>query len=98
MADQNRTIHKHLVSHRSPTDIEMPGGALILLAGVDPGTGTPAIWVEVNPDREMVTRRFYVAATGQTIPGPDGVLHDSHIGSFIDGRFVWHIYESRAHA
>jgi hypothetical protein len=90
-----RTVHKFLVPFFSaeaqllpplPADPTAP----VVHVGVDPRSGQPAIWIEVIPENEVPTegRRMYAFGTGHDIPA--GMKHR---GSFIDGPFVWHVYE-----
>lgn len=69
-----------------PADPNWP----VVLTGVDPRSGQPAIWLEaVAGQCEPHTgRRFAAFGTGHDIP-----LGWAHRGSLIDGSFVWHIYE-----
>ena len=50
--------------------------------------GTPYVWVEhpINSE-EAVELIFVTVGTGHVIP--EGA---EHIGSLIDGAFVWHLY------
>lgn len=47
------------------------------------------IWAEVFPDNPMVERVFFVHGTGHSINAD----HD-HVGTVLDGSFVWHVYEA----
>jgi hypothetical protein len=68
----------------------------VVLAAIDPASGKPAIWIEHRLDGLKDERRFVVYGTGHPIPGNGGYPDDLHVGSVIDGSFVWHIYERRA--
>lgn len=78
------------------TDILMPKNAKVVHVGLQEGVVT--IWAEVDDDalqaavsgREWDGRRFAVYGTGDTIPDDDAV----HVGSLMDGIFVWHVYET----
>lgn len=50
--------------------------------------GNPFIWVEVNTESPEIIRSFIFLGTGHEIP-----LGSSHIGSFQNPPFVWHVYE-----
>lgn len=69
--------------------IRMPKGARIIHAGADP-SGEPCVWVECIPNEETETeiRFFTVIGTGWKAPNKG-----RHIASYVDGSFVWHIYE-----
>lgn len=68
-------------------NLEMPNGAKILHVGIQ--GHTPCLWAEVSPDDQHELRRFIVHGTGHPIM-EDG---RKHIETFLDGSFVWHLYE-----
>lgn len=78
------------------TTIEVPRIAQIRPAALDPATGEPAIWVELDPNAERVPRRFRIYGTGHEIEGDGGFPYPIHVGSLIQGAFVWHIFEERS--
>ena len=49
--------------------------------------GKPTVWAEVRTDGDVLQRRLLVVGTGY--PVPDGC---EHVGSAMDGQFVWHVY------
>jgi hypothetical protein len=71
---------------------DMPTSARIIHVGMDPGSDQIALWAIVDPKQEMETRRFAILATGASLHYPErgGV----HIGSVIDGNYVWHVFET----
>lgn len=93
---KNRVIWKFVIRHGVETVVSIPREAPVRLAGKDPASGDPAIWVEVPTPAEAVARAFVVVATGQKIEGDGGFPYDLHVGSYIDAPYVWHIYERRA--
>jgi len=70
------------------SDEDHPHKPLAVLAGLDPATGGPALWIELDPDAPRVDRHFVVRGTGHPIDEDE-----IHVGSLIDRNFVWHIYE-----
>jgi hypothetical protein len=46
------------------------------------------MWVEVDTDSETWPTTFHVEGTGHPIKS-DSI----HVGSWIEGPFVWHLYE-----
>lgn len=50
--------------------------------------GEPTMWCEVDPEAANVNQTVYVVGTGMELP--DKKVR--HIGSVIDGSFVWHFY------
>ena len=70
--------------------IAFPMGAQILHVDLNPGAqGNLAIWAEVvrEPDDRVVKRRFQIVPTGGAVP-----LGWKHLGTVLDGSFVWHVY------
>jgi hypothetical protein len=67
--------------------IKMPVGAKIIHAGLDPKT-VPCIWAVVRPDNPTNYRDIFIYGTGNAT----GKV-DNHIGTFVQGRFVWHVFE-----
>lgn len=93
---KSRVVWKFLIAVRSITVVEAPTLGLVVLAGLDPETGGPAIWIEMDPDAPRVERRFLIVTTGQRIDGDRAFPNDIHVGSMIDRGYVWHVYERRA--
>jgi hypothetical protein len=86
-----RTIWKFPLQMRGWNAIELPAEAKIVLAAIDPASGAPAIWAELDTDAPRIARRFGVFPTGGRI-----AEEADHVGSMIDRTFVWHIFEARA--
>lgn len=85
-----RTVWKYeFPIDRIAGDVEMPEGARII--HVDQQREMVATWWAEIPDptAPLVARTFVVVGTGHTIPG-DGL---THVGTVLDGPFVWHLYE-----
>jgi hypothetical protein len=68
--------------------VEMPAGAHVVHVGLDPG-GQPSIWATVDTTKAIIGHAMFVIGTGQQIPDGD----NRHIGSFVDGSFVWHVWQ-----
>lgn len=68
--------------------IDMPEGAEILHVEMQ-GT-LPSIWALVDSDKLKVSRPFRVVGTGHMIPD-EATL--SHVATFQDPPFVWHLFE-----
>lgn len=63
----------------------------VVFVGLDPASGFPAVWIEHTPDGDDPVNLLLAAiGTGHTIPAEVG----AHVGSLIDGGFVWHIYSA----
>lgn len=85
-----RTVYKYPVPVGPLLTVNLPQGAKIVLAAIDPASGGPAIWVEQDTDRILTqVRRFVIHATGDNQIMPN----ELHVGSMIDRNFVWHVYE-----
>lgn len=92
----SRVVWKFTLDLGVVNTFQLPQLATVKMAGLCPATGKPAIWVELNPNDERKDRRFVIYGTGHEIEGDDGGYpYDIHVGSLIDGKFVWHVYERR---
>lgn len=76
------------VQGNQSNEIMLPVGARVLSAGTQ--RGVTCIWAMVS-DTEVVKemRLFVVLGTGHVCG--DGVYR--HIGTVMDGPFVWHVFE-----
>lgn len=91
-----RFIHKHVITTGPfPTVIDLPEGARVMHVGAqvvaglgDSGEIHKVIWVEVDTDKPVKPREFMIFATGSKVPD-----EWKHVGTLLDGPFVWHIYE-----
>jgi hypothetical protein len=84
-----RTIHKFPLSFTDGWQtVEMQSSVRPVLVAMQ--HGVPTLWCDVDADADGVAfkREFCVVGTGHTAPS-DG----EHVGSVIDGQFVWHIFE-----
>ncbi len=67
--------------------IKMPLYTEIIHVGLDP-KGVPCLWGRVDTVQLHIEREFYVTGTGHPLPDGD----NRHVGSFVDGAFVWHVW------
>jgi len=67
--------------------VSMPIGAKILHVQVQ--DHMPYIWALCNPKASYESRTFRVYGTGNPVPEDSG----KHIGTFQDGRYIWHLFE-----
>ena len=79
------TIWKYPLTQAFSQDISK--GARIVHAGKDP-RGESCLWAEIDPDADTEMRHFRVIGTGHIVPE-----NAEHVGSYIDGPFMWHVYE-----
>jgi len=75
--------------------VNVPLTARVVLVALDPATEQPAIWLEVDQSAPKVDRAFGIFGTGHPIEGDGGFPSPLHVGSVVQGRFVWHVYELR---
>lgn len=82
------TVWKFPLEITDMQKIKMPVGAVVVHGGLDP-FGVPCLWCQVD-DQEYISRYevIYIVGTGNPIP-PDA---SRHLGSFVQGPFVWHVY------
>jgi hypothetical protein len=83
-----KTIWKYTVSG-AVTEVLMPADAQIL--SIQMQEARICMWALVDPERPKVSRTFRTRGTGWVI-GSDETL-GTHLGTVIDGPFVWHIFE-----
>lgn len=67
--------------------VKAPGLGKTVLVGAQHSDHWVA-WVEVDTDRPDTLRKYRIVGTGHPIPDDA----KSHVGSYIDGAFVWHVY------
>ncbi len=66
--------------------IPMPDGVVVLV-GLDPA-GSVCVWVQhADPDGRKIDRDLFIVGTGHEVPQPA-----NHLGSFVQGPYVWHVY------
>lgn len=87
-----RTIYKYQFRPSDPLYIDMPAGADIIHVASQNGINT--LWSVVDTDWVNVTRRFRMVGTGHPLPADVSV--DTHVATWMDGEFVWHLFGLRA--
>lgn len=79
---------KRVWKYNVMSKIEMPPGSIIVSAGFDPSRQL-SVWAEVPVDFDrLVERKIGVFGTGYAIPDDA-----KYVDTFIDGPFVYHIYD-----
>lgn len=59
----------------------------IVFVGLDP-SGVPCVWIEHTKQSNIIENiELYIHGTGHTISGDE-----THIGSFKQDCFIWHLY------
>lgn len=83
-----RRVYKYHLGIHPRTSIALPVGAKFLHAGQQ--THEYFMWFEVDSTALVEDRIFTVHGTGHDITSP----YDVWLGTFQDGPYVWHVYES----
>lgn len=91
-----RTIWKFPLLVTKVTTVEAPRTAKVALVALDPDSGAPAVWLELDPEAARIERLFEIQPTGGRVEGDGGFPDDIHVGSVVDRTFVWHVYERRS--
>lgn len=86
-----RTIWKFPITIVDEQIITIPEGSTIIHTGLDP-QGNPCIWAEVDSIAKLKRMIVYIVGTGNPLPEVDYLIEPVHVGSFVQGPFVWHIY------
>ncbi len=71
--------------------VKMPTGASIIHVGSQKSLHL-CLWAVVEEKAATETRRFFVRGTGHPMLRADAA---NHIGTVLDGSFVWHIFENK---
>lgn len=78
-------------------EVKMPTAIDVLHVGLDP-QGAPCIWAKVDSTKNLRPWVLWVVGTGHPLPEDgkpgtgEGFDFASHIGSFVQGPFVWHVF------
>lgn len=100
----NRAVYKYPLDLNAPSyedgyAVDLPDGATLLHVDQDPahtaGTGHLAVWADVDTEADPERRvPLVVLSTGH--PMPNGIDASSHLGSVVDGPYVWHVFVGAA--
>jgi len=83
--NMSNKIYKYEIQIADTQQIDIPLDWSVMRVGLDPNN-IPCIWADVNPDDENIPTTIYVVGTGHPLP-----VNAEHLGSFIQGPFVWHV-------
>lgn len=83
------TIWKYEINVRRVNFIDIPVGARIIHAGLDP-SGVVCVWAIVDPVARKEKTGVMIFGTGDYIS--DDMTPEDHVGSFVSGPFVWHVF------
>ena len=83
-----KSIYKYKLN-LAHTEVELPEGSKVVHFGMQ--RNELCMWVEqvVESNLEPISRSYWVIGTGHEIPNIDGLRH---LGTALDGGFVWHLY------
>lgn len=85
-----KVIHKHIIPTGTVIyDIKLHKDFKILTLQAFDRTG--CLWIEVDLEQPLETHEFRVVGTGWIVPE-----NSNYVGTYIDGPFVWHVYERAA--
>lgn len=81
-----------IIFHLEQFQLVMPTGAKILKLDIQ--RNEPQLWVVVNPENEVETRRFRVLGTGRPF---EDLEYLEYVDSYQvnGGQFVWHVFEEK---
>lgn len=83
-----RTVWKFAFDVDDRVTIEVPYGAVLLHAGLDPANESwLALWYEVNTSAPKVSTRIAIHGTGHPIK-----TSERWLASVRQGSFMWHLY------
>jgi len=84
-----RTVWKYVLGDDMDRALNVTLSApRIVFVGLDPASDRPAVWIEhIEDGTANVAVALTAIGTGWVTPD-----HSSHVGSVIQGPFVWHIY------
>jgi hypothetical protein len=80
-----KKIYKYELTSQDCT-LKLPKGAEILTVKLQ--NTTPTLWALVDPEAELEARHICIVGTGWDVED-----NMKYITTYIDGYFVWHIFE-----
>lgn len=84
-----KKIYKYPIEIVDEQTLDLPTGADVVHVGHDPG-GTPCLWAIIDTDAPVVSVKILVKGTGHPLPAGE----IDHLGSFLSGPFVWHLFRA----
>jgi hypothetical protein len=86
-----KTIWKFPIPLKDIFTLEMPENASVIHVGLDP-QGIPCLWAIVFTGAGKLNRRFLLHGTGHECSPL--AKRETHIGTFIMGMLVLHLFEA----
>ncbi len=85
-----RTVWKFPLPGQGINHVSMPEGAEILHFNMQ---DEPTIWALVDPQREIVSRKFQIVGTGHPLAEEENEAF-IYVGTCFQGPFVWHLFKA----
>lgn len=82
-----KTVYKYEIKVADEQEIEMPSGAKVIHAGLDP-RNILCLWAVVDTENPSEMQTILIVGTGHPMP-PDPIIH---AGSFLIWNFMWHVF------
>ena len=82
-----KKIYKYELTSQNCT-LKLPKDAEILTVKLQ--NATPTLWALVDPEAELENRHICIIGTGWEVEDTM-----KYITTYIDGYFVWHVFESQ---
>lgn len=86
----NKVVWKFPLVIADVSVIEIPSDYRFIHVGLDP-SGDPCVWAIVDTESPKKSKPLYIAGTGHKLKTFQHA--NSHIGSFVQGGFVWHVFQ-----
>lgn len=80
-----KVIYKYPLMVGFPTTVNFPVGGIVKFFALQ--MNEPTVWVECLKDAATVKRQVQCFGTGEDIP-----IDALHLGSVMQGAYVWHFY------
>lgn len=89
--DSMRKIYKYDLPVMDVAEVSLPAGAEILK--IEAQRGMACLWALIDDLQRPEKRTFLIVGTGN--PVPDEATKETHVATFQQGPFVWHVFEPR---
>lgn len=83
-------IYKQLLMFGDSNSVVASADVKFIHAGLDP-QGEPCVWYETDPAANQYHHQVRILGTGREVPSGH-----AHIGSYVEGSYVWHVYVQRS--
>lgn len=90
----NKTIYKYPLQVTDLQSVSLPEGWKFVHVGLDPD-GELALWAWVNPETPLSVQVIVnIFGTGNPIPPLASDETYEHLGSVVQGPFMWHVFQT----